>query len=97
MFIEVDGDDVRVVKSVEKQKPEIICTIDRVKDELEGFLKYKHMSKDGHTRYNLPSMQEFQHMLLAMDDFFTQLSSQLTPDEHQELLKFYKSLNSTTL
>ena len=97
MFIEVNGDEARVVKSVEKKKPEIICTIDRVKDELEGFLKYKEMSKDGHVRYDLPSMQEFQHMLLATDDFFTQLKPQLTPDEHQELVKFCKSLNQSIL
>lgn len=79
---------------MEEDKPEIICTIHRVKEELEGFLKYKKMSKDGHTRYNLPSMQEFQHMLLALDDFFTQLKPMLTPDEHQELQKFTKSINA---
>ena len=41
-------------------------------------------------RYALASEQEFQHMLLALDGFFTALIPELTTEEHIELVKFLK-------
>lgn len=77
-----------------KEHPEVCSALDRVKDELEGVLEYKSLEKKyqekhpGTQRYATPSMQEFQHMLLALDDFFTELVPMLTPEELSEWQRF---------
>lgn len=93
MLIKVDGDEVKVMKEHCDETPETVKTLCRVKEELEGFLQYKHMAeKVNPTRYITPSMQEFQHMLLALDDFITQLVPLLNAEERAEFNKFIKSI-----
>lgn len=90
MYIKIEGNKAEVIEHIDKDKPKILCIMERIEDELEGFLKYKHMSEK-HERYKIPSMQEFQHMLLAWDDFFSELCPMLTTEEELELRKFLKS------
>ena len=65
----------------------ILKTCERLHEELEGWLNYKHMGyKD--PKYNQISMQEFQHALVAMDDLMTTIKPELTPEEDAELARF---------
>mgnify|MGYP003397949350 CR=1 FL=1 len=42
----------------------------RVKDEYEGWIKYKKLYKEHHhDRYRIASKQEFGHLLMAIEDF----------------------------
>lgn len=49
------------------KKHPVVTAAERLADEAKGWRGYKHMGE----RYEVPSYQEFQHMLLAIDDFFT--------------------------
>ena len=92
----IKGDQLEQVKLEEvKHMPKLCEAIHRAKEELEGFLKYKHMSEnEGMSKYTQASMEEFQHMLLALDDFFTALIPELNVNEQEELLKFFKAVSS---
>lgn len=97
MLISVDGDEVKVVKEMYKEKVHPACeALHRVKDELAGVIEYKNLnSHSDQKRYALASEQEFQHMLLALDDFFTALIPELTTEEHSELVKFFRAVVPT--
>ena len=97
MLISIDGDEVKVVKEMCKEKVHPACeALHRVKDELAGVIEYKNLNKHSdQKRYALASEQEFQHMLLALDDFFTALIPELTTEEHTELVKFFKAVTPT--
>ena len=81
-----------------KEHEELCDDIDRIKDELEGFIKYKELAKkrtsaNNHNtkQYDIASMQEFKHMLLALDDFFSDLAPMISPEEKTELTKFFRN------
>lgn len=63
-----------------------IC--DRLREELEGWLDYHKMARDGDNRYNVISAQEFQHALVALSDLLDDIKGQLTPDELEQFHKF---------
>ena len=93
MLIKIDGDKAEVIQEVQKTVHPACAALDRVKDELAGFMEYKHLNKhSAQERYAMASKQEFQHMLLALDDFFTAVTPELTTDEHAELIKFFKAV-----
>lgn len=97
MLISIDGDEVKVVKEMCKEKVHPACeALHRVKDELAGVMEYKNLNKHStQQRYALAAEQEFQHMLLALDDFFTALMPELSTEEHAELIKFFKAVTPT--
>lgn len=96
MYIKVDGDKAEIVKHIEKDKPKVVCAVERMQDELEDFLKYKHMYEhDNNSKYADISMQEFQHFLIAWDDFTSMLQPLLNSKESAEFHKFVKSWSTT--
>lgn len=97
MLIRVNDGKAEVLQEVQTQSVHPACeALDRVKDELAGFMKYKHLNKQStQKRYALASEQEFQHMLLALDDFFAELIPELSTEEHVELVKFFKAVAPT--
>lgn len=100
MILKIDNEQVEVLKDMHhEEKPEICKALDRVHEELKGFLNYKELEKsfadknaDKPDRYGPVSMQEFQHMLLALDDFCAALVPALTPAELAEWRKFKASI-----
>lgn len=99
-YLHIDGDNVEKVEDMPrgKKKHEACMALDRAMEELQGFLKYKGMDagkKEEEKRYALASMQEFQHLLLALDDFFTALQPELNTDEKVELMKFFRAITPT--
>ena len=97
MLISVNGEEVKVVKEMHQEEVHPACAaLSRVKDELAGVMEYKNLNKhSAQKRYALAAEQEFQHMLLALDDFFTALMPELTQEEHVELVKFFKAVTPT--
>lgn len=97
MLVRIIDNKAEVIEEVKHQDKHAACTaLDRVKDELSGFMEYKHLNKhSAQKRYALASEQEFQHMLLALDDFFTALIPELSTEEHVELVKFFKAVAPT--
>ena len=97
MLISVNGEEVKVVKEMHQEVHPACAALSRVKDELAGVMEYKNLDKhSAQKRYALAAEQEFQHMLLALDDFFTALMPELTAEEHAELVKFFKAVTPTT-
>lgn len=93
MLLRIDGNKAEVLQEVEHVVHPACAAIDRVKDELAGFMEYKQLNKQStHERYAMASKQEFQHMLLALDDFFTAIMPELNTEEHAELVKFFKAV-----
>lgn len=96
MLISVNGDEVKVVKEMHQEVHPACEALNRVKDELAGVMEYKNLNKhSAQKRYALAAEQEFQHMLLALDDFFSALAPELTHEEHLELVKFFKAVTPT--
>ena len=97
MLIRVNDGKAEVLQEVQTQSVHPACeALARVKDELTGFMEYKHLNKQStQKRYALASEQEFQHMLLALDDFFAALIPELSTEEHVELVKFFKAVAPT--
>lgn len=93
MLVRIDGNKAEVLNEVQHTVHPACAAIDRVKDELVGFMEYKQLNRhNAHERYAMASKQEFQHMLLALDDFFTAVTPELTADEHAEMTKFFKAV-----
>ena len=70
---------------------------DRVKEELEDFLKYKHLNEESQktakpNRYSNVALQEFMHYLLALDDMFIALIPHLTEDEKNQFKRFVSEI-----
>lgn len=88
---------LKIVAARCKEKVHPTCeALHRVKDELAGVIEYKNLnSHSDQKRYALAAEQEFQHMLLALDDFFTALIPELTTEEHAELVKFFRAVTPT--
>lgn len=95
MFFKVEDNKIKEIKGFDtKEECEVVKIVHRIKDELKGFLEYKDMVNNGNTRYATPSMQEFQHMLLALDDFMDKLLPLLNAEEKEELHRFIQSQQS---
>ena len=68
----------------------------RVKDEYEGWNKYKHLYKEHHhDRYRIASKQEFGHLLMAIEDFFHEIAKH-APDT-EEATEFNKMISGFTM
>lgn len=80
------------------EKPAVCEALARVGDELKGFMEYKALQKDhevkhpGSARYSTAAMQEFQHMLMALDDFVNELKPMLTEEEKTEWKRFVEAM-----
>lgn len=63
--------------------------IERIEDELEGWLGYRDLAKKD-SRYKHVSKQEFGHMLLAIQDLLQYIYEETheCPEERQELYNF---------
>lgn len=63
--------------------------IERIEDELEGWLGYRDLAKKD-PRYKHVSKQEFGHMLLAIQDLLQYIYEETreNPEERQELYNF---------
>ena len=63
--------------------------IERIEDELEGWLGYRDLAKKD-SRYKHVSRQEFGHMLLAIQDLLQYIYEETRecPEERQELYNF---------
>lgn len=63
--------------------------IERIEDELEGWLGYRDLAKKD-SRYKHVSRQEFGHMLLAIQDLLHYIYEETRecPEERQELYNF---------
>ena len=71
---------------------------DRVADECEGWLKYKHLSAYNAEKYSVPAKQEFGHMLLALSDLFSRIRKEnLTMEEKSELKKLVEHVHKETM
>lgn len=89
----VDGKAEVLQEMTTETKHPACSALERVKDELTGFIEYKELDKHNvQKRYALASAQEFQHMLLALDDFFSAIAPELSSEEHAELVKFFKAV-----
>lgn len=82
-----------------KEYKELAEDLERVKEELEGFLKYKYLisertsKNDMNTKqYTIASMQEFKHMLLALEDFFKDIVHIASTEEKVEMERFFKTV-----
>ena len=65
--------------------------VERLKDECKGWLKYKKMGD----KYAIPAKQEFEHMLLALDDTFSRIKKQnLTDHEKAEMKKLTTAIHA---
>lgn len=98
MLLKIDGDTVEVVKEIPHKKHEAIEALDRVKEELEGVIDYKKLALDTPSKkeeYTIISLQEFQHMLVALDCFITFIFNNATIEEKNELIKFIKSIQAS--
>ena len=90
----------KLVKPTEAkhEKPAACEALSRVKDELKGFMEYKDLQKaheakhPGSARYSTAAMQEFQHMLMALDDFVNELKPMLTEEEKAEWGRFVEAM-----
>lgn len=89
----------KLVKPEQKhEKPAVCEALARVKDELKGFMEYKALQKARESthpeskRYDTAAMQEFQHMLMAWDDFVTELKPLLNEEEKAEWGRFVEAL-----
>lgn len=77
----------------------VLAAAERIEDECKGWLGYKGMGSTGDTEkdatYQALSFQEFTHMLVAIDDFFTRLIKQnvMTNREKAEIKKAMKLIN----
>ena len=68
----------------------------RVKDEYEGWLEYKKMYKEHHhDRYRIASKQEFGHLLMAIEDFFHEITKH-SPDM-EEATEFNKMISGFSM
>lgn len=55
-----------------KEKDFMEDPLTRVEDEFEGWLEYRKMHKEtNQDRYRIASQQEFGHLLMAIEDFFS--------------------------
>lgn len=71
---------------------------ERVADECEGWLKYKHLSKYNAEKYAVPAKQEFGHMLLALNDLFSRVRKEsLTSEEKAELKRLVEHVHKETM
>ena len=82
-----------------REYKELCEALSRVKEELEGFLKYRHLITERNARndmnvkqYTIASMQEFKHMLLALDDFLRNITYIASPEEKAEMERFFKTI-----
>jgi hypothetical protein len=93
MLVRIKDNKAEVLQETHVEEKHSAClALDRVKDELAGFMEYKQLNKHSpQSRYALASEQEFQHMLLALDDFFASIIPELSVEEHAELVKFFKA------
>ena len=69
----------------------LIAAAERIEDECKGWMGYKSLAKE-HTRelaerYERASLQEFSHMIIAVDDFFSTMlkHKMLTEKEKAEM------------
>jgi hypothetical protein len=94
MLVRIKDNKAEILQETHTEERHPACiALDRVKDELAGFMEYKQLNKhNAHSRYALASEQEFQHMLLALDDFFAAVIPELSTEEHAELNKFFKAV-----
>lgn len=68
----------------------------RVKDEYEGWIKYRKMHKDtGEERFRIASQQEFGHLLMAIEDFIHCIQKH-HPDA-EEAAEFNKMMSTISM
>lgn len=85
--------DMGAVGSEYSSSHPVLAAAERIEDECKGWLGYKGMVGTGDTEkdatYQALSYQEFTHMLVAIDDFFTRLIKHnvMTPREKAEIKK----------
>lgn len=88
MLINVNPTTGEVTRIDGQEQDSALKICDRLKEELEGWLSYHTMSKNGDQRYEAISAQEFQHALVALSDLLNDLQGRLTPGEMEQFLKF---------
>lgn len=70
--------------------------LSRVQDEYEGWIKYKKMyDHHHHERYRIASKQEFGHLLMAIEDFFHEITKH-APDI-EEAAEFNKMISGFSM
>lgn len=76
--------EIRVVPTNESPKEDKaeLSSLDRVKDEFDGWVMYKKMYEQDKSeqRYKIASQQEFGHLLMAIEDFTDEIKKH-KPDE----------------
>ena len=88
MLINIDQNTGEVTKLDTTEKDKLLDICCRLYEELGDWVKYKHMTSTGDTRYTAIAAQEFQHALVAMSDLLDALKSRVSPEELIQLNKF---------
>lgn len=91
MLLYIDDTTGKVTRVDKEEQCSILQYCDDLKEELEGWLKYKSMETTD-TRYTTMSTQEFQHALVMLDNLFTAIKGKLNPTEQIEFDKFKTSM-----
>ncbi len=74
-------------------KHPLIAAAERIEDECKGWMGYKSLAKEQTSgeladRYEKASLQEFSHMIIALDDFFsTMLKHKMLTEREKEEMK----------
>lgn len=93
MLINVDEHSGKAVVVGEKGSCAVTEALGRMMDEAEGWKLYAGM---GHKdeKYNAAAMQEFQHLLMATEDFMQAIMAKASGAEKAELLKLFQVVSA---
>jgi len=87
MLLHVDK-STGFVRRVEEDLDDLIVICSRFENEVNAWLNYRALAKTNSARYDTPTLHKFQHMLLALNDFFEGMKERLTEKESQQLDAF---------
>lgn len=88
MLLNINPSTGEVQNISEKNTDRVLESCDRLREELEGWLKYRKMAQTQGGQYNMIAAQEFQHALVALSDMFDSLKGRMSPEELTQFNKF---------